>query len=219
MLRIGICDDEEVICDYIEFLIKEYAEKNDLRILVKKFCSGTEFLDVNEYFDIVFMDVVMPEINGIEVGKVLRDKNQKVKIVYISGYKEYAVDAFEVQASFFLIKPLNKSKFFSVLDEIIELIEVEKKKAMIRIKKFTIRADEVIYVKGTKNHRVIVCTRSESIDVRGELKDIVNEIESFGFINPRRGIWINFTYLQKKEAGNIYMDGGEVIKIAKNRDF
>lgn len=198
MLRIGICDDEEVICDLIEFFINEYALKNGLTFSVGKYNSGRALLDSNIKFDIAFLDVSMPGINGIELGRLLRNENRGVKIIYISAYPEYAVEAFEVRASSYLLKPINKGKFFEVVEEVMGAFDLSKSKAIIHIKKHLFHANEVVYLKGTRDHRIVVRTRDEELNVRGELKDIVEEIQRYGFTNPRRGIWINPLYIQKR---------------------
>lgn len=219
MLQIAVCDDEEVICDYIEFLISGYALKNGFIFNIKKYTSGIDLVSSNECFDIVFLDVGMPEMNGIEVGKNLREKSRALKIIYVSAYSEYAIESYEVKASFYLIKPINKEKFFDILEEVIKSFDLAGSKIMVNLRKFAIHVNEVIYIKGSKNHRIILHTKSGEVNIRGELKDFVEEFEGCGFVNPRRGIWVNHAYIEEKDEENVYLAEGKIIKMSKNRGF
>lgn len=216
MLRIGICDDEEVIGEYVEFLVGEYATNNGFIFEIEKFQNGTDLLAAESRFDMVFLDVNMPGINGIELGRILRDKNKELKIIYISAYAEYAVEAFEVKASYFLVKPIDKNKFFDIVSDIIKEFDLSSSKIIIYIKNLPFHVRDVIYIRGTKDHKIIVCTKDGDVEIRGTLKEVIKNIQMNGFINIRRGVWINPIHIQERDEKNVCLSGGETFRLARN---
>lgn len=216
MLRMGICDDEEVIRDLIEFFINEYAAKNSLVFEIEKYGSGIKLLEDKKKLDLVFMDVDMPGKNGIEIGKVLRNRGEKLKIIYISAYPEYAAESYDVRADFYLLKPINKGKFFDVLDKSLKSLDLSGSEMIINIKRFSFHTSEIIYLKGRKDHRIIVCTKSGDIEIRGTLKEITEEVKANNFINIRRGIWINPIHIQQRDEKTVRLYGDRIFNLPRN---
>jgi DNA-binding LytR/AlgR family response regulator len=90
VFRVAICDDEQVICSQIENTILNFAEENNEKIDTQVFYSGEElikFLEVGQSFDLIFLDIELKMINGIEVGRKIREEmdNQILQIIYISA--------------------------------------------------------------------------------------------------------------------------------------
>ena len=113
MFRIAICDDEPMICSRIENIVLNYFERNNLEVDTQVFYSGEElykFLSKGEYFDLLFLDIELKLINGIEVGRKIREDldNQTMQIVYISGKDNYYKDLFDVRPMHFLSKPFDE---------------------------------------------------------------------------------------------------------------
>ena len=99
MLRIAVCDDENVICSQVERYLNDSAEKFGIGIETDVFYSGEKFLDSlkSESYDIIFLDLVLKEISGQEVSRIIREEmhNEAIQIIYISGITEHAYELFE----------------------------------------------------------------------------------------------------------------------------
>ena len=111
MFKVAICDDEPLICSQIENIILDYADENSEKIETQVFYRGEElckFLDCGESFDLFFLDIELKMINGIEIGKKIREEmdNQTVQIVYTSEKEDYYRELFEVRPMHVLNKPL-----------------------------------------------------------------------------------------------------------------
>lgn len=120
MLSIAICDDEEKQRHEIAALIKNYLESRpDLHGQVEMFQNGRELLARAKElagFDLYILDILMPELNGIETGRHLRALGDGGEIIYLTNSNDFAADSYDIRAFFYLLKPVDQKKFFQVLD-------------------------------------------------------------------------------------------------------
>ena len=118
-LKIAVCDDDSSQRNYLTEIVLTWAKKRCHLIKLIPYANAKAFLfDYEEQkdFDILLLDVEMPEISGIELAKTVRRENQSVQIIFITGYYEYFSDGFDVSALHYLIKPVDADKLFLVLD-------------------------------------------------------------------------------------------------------
>ena len=134
-MRIAVCDDERIITNELVELIKMQHPEAD----VMSFSSGEEMLKVQEDFSIYLLDIDMEGLSGIEIAKEIRTRQaqeSKSIIVFVTAYREYMEDAFDVNAYHYLVKPIKEEKFFTVLDrawkDMVALEENDKKKILIK---------------------------------------------------------------------------------------
>lgn len=126
MLYIAICDDlkdelnkaNKMLCNYLK-------QRKDIDLAIRKFQSATELmiaLESGKRFDIYILDILMPDINGIVVGKKIRELDDLAAIIYLTSSPDYAVRAYGVQAYYYLMKPLQEADLFPILDRLIHKI-------------------------------------------------------------------------------------------------
>ena len=135
MLHLALCDDDSTQLNDMALLLREYAENRDIKPTY--FTSAEELLQAVQTqgrFDIYLLDVVMPGMNGIELGQRLRDQKDAGLIVYLTTSSEFAVESYLVRAFHYLLKPIQKDQLFRVLDD-----------AVSQLKK---RGSETIFVRG-----------------------------------------------------------------------
>ncbi|MFA9424472.1 MAG: LytR/AlgR family response regulator transcription factor, partial [Sedimentibacter sp.] len=126
MLRIAICDDEKVICQQIEDILADISENINEKFEIELFYSGEElceYLFEGNSYDLIFLDIELCEMNGVEVGRKIREEmnDESTQIVYVSGKESYAMDLFEVRPLNFLVKPANRDKIELVVIKAIKL--------------------------------------------------------------------------------------------------
>ena len=186
MLKIAICDDDYVFANKIKEYINEIKNNNDdIDLKVNVFSSGIDFLKCinnNEKFDIIFMDIQMPGINGIELGIKIRSMFDTI-IVYISVSDQYFVDIFNIKPFGFLIKPLKFSDFEHVFFVIYRHIfdsnnfyEFKSRKSNLRIK-----FKDIIYFKSFRR-MVIVYAVDGQHEFYGKLSEIYKIVKNFDFM-------------------------------------
>lgn len=121
VLDIAILDDEQIYLEATASLIREYRDAHsELDISLHIFTSPYDLLGNGATFDVYLLDVVMPDMTGIDVATVLREKRVAAPIVFLTSTREFAVEAYSVGAFNYLIKPIDKKKLFEVLDKVFE---------------------------------------------------------------------------------------------------
>ncbi|MDE6975357.1 MAG: response regulator [Lachnospiraceae bacterium] len=121
MFHILICDDEPVTCTFIEDVLSGYAQKNGISMNIEIFYTGEglcEYVDRKSGVDLLFLDIELPDVNGAEIGKTLRENigNETIQIIFISGKERYAMQLFKARPFDFLIKPLNANMVIDVFE-------------------------------------------------------------------------------------------------------
>ncbi len=121
-MNIAICDDDRIFREILEKHLRTYFDERRLSLNFFHYCSGEELLEVDLLFDLVFLDVEMGNINGIDTGKELKRKNPHNIIFVITSHEGYLDDAFSIHAFRFLQKPLDILRLYRALDDAAELI-------------------------------------------------------------------------------------------------
>ena len=135
MLRIAICDDEEKQLDQIAALLNAYLQpRPGLHGQVEAFRSGRELLERAEKaggFDLYVLDILMPELSGIDTGRRLRALGEGGEIIYLTSSNDFAADSYDVRAFFYLLKPIEEEKLFRVLDGAVEQLNRRRSSAVV----------------------------------------------------------------------------------------
>ena len=120
-MQVALCDDEKEYHETIVKLIEQYQQANPSRsLLLSSFYSGKELLNhVDEYggFDLYILDCIMPQIDGIELGRALRSRDDQGMFFYLTTSPDFALDSYRVDAFDYLLKPVDEMLFFQSLDK------------------------------------------------------------------------------------------------------
>jgi len=135
MVRIAICDDEEKQLEQTAALLNMYLQsRSGLHGQIETFCSGVELLARAESaggFDLYVLDILMPELSGIDTGRRLRALGEGGEIVYLTCSNDFAADSYDVRAFFYLLKPVEQEKLFLVLDGAVEKLNHRRSNAVV----------------------------------------------------------------------------------------
>ena len=135
MLRIALCDDEKKQLSQAAAMLNAYlSSRPDLSGQVETFRSGSTLLarveDVGG-FDLYVLDILMPELSGIDTGRRLRALGDGGEIIYLTSSNDFAADSYDVRAFFYLLKPVNEGKLFQVLDAAVENLKRRRSSAVV----------------------------------------------------------------------------------------
>lgn len=216
-MEVAIVDGEKVIREQI----KKLAVKYEPDCNVKYYETGEELLAEGKKFDVLFLDIQMEGMNGIDTARALREKQEDMVVIFITGVKEYVFEAFDVSAFHYLLKPVEEKKFSEVFERAKK--EVEKRTTQgqknifikTRNRSFTINHDNILYIEN-RGKKVEIHTSNEIIDTYASMNDLEKQLGG-NFYRCHRGYLVNMAHIAEYENDSISLSNGENIFMAKER--
>ncbi len=220
MISIAICDDELKELERARGFLEKYIEKHPkYEIRIVSFSAPLELLchvEENGGFDIVLLDIYMAGMLGTDAARQLRQLDDKGEIIFLTTSRDHAIDAFEVDAAQYLIKPYKEITFFSALDKIFRRLNVERRhiitfKSSEGIVRVFIR-DIVFTESGRNNYQIIHTMQGEKIDVRitsSVLFDLLTPAKTF--VKCGASINLNLRFIRQITKNLIILDSGDKI--------
>lgn len=170
-MKIAICDDENTCLEKACAVAEKYAKQNpEKNISFSSFSHPEDLISACEKaggYDIYILDVVMPDMNGIQLGENLREIGFDGKIIYLTSSKEYSLDAFRVKAFEYLVKPIDEEAFFKAVDDAIEAIaEKNDKYKLVKTKDRSIKLNHnsIVYAELTKRAICYYLTKGKKVE-------------------------------------------------------
>ena len=214
-MRIAVCDDEEKFRDQAREMIDKLA--GSLDVIVDAYSDGRKLLeafDKNPY-DVLFLDIEMPAMDGITLAKKLRERSDSIYIVFLTGHVEYALEGYEVNALRYLTKPVQEEKLREVLRFVMDN-STSKKQLMIREdgEELLLNVADIIYFEAQNQYIMIYTTEGEHL-VRYNIGDFEEQLKSDGFFRIHRGYLVNLNHIRGYTRTEAIMDSGDSIIISK----
>lgn len=213
MYKIGICDDEVVQVDLMKKYLIDASEDKNIDIEIYTANSGEEFIKLNKEheLDAVFLDIEMSGMDGLELGRILRDQNDQLVIVYITGYRDYALESYSIKAFDYIIKPLTKDKFLAMLkqvskrvDEVRIIRDTDKNFIIKRKEGFTsINYSDIFYFEKDGKNINVIC-REEVHSYRSTIKEVKSNLESDDFIQCHQGYLVNMGKVTNRKDSALF---------------
>lgn len=225
MYLIALCDDDAKELDQIENLLTEYQKtKDSWEYRIERFESAEELLEraqEKEYIpDFLLLDIYMEGKTGIEVAKELRNQNLKSMIIFLTTSTEHALEAYEVDAVQYLVKPLEEDKFFHAMDLASMLIQ-KRTESQIVIKTAgggirQINPDDIIYCESQKNYQIMYLLEEEC-RIRMTVKELWGVLERLPqFSRCGRSYILNLNHVVAVEKEEILMNNEVKIYIPRS---
>lgn len=217
MIEIAICDDEKVIRDQITELI----EKQKAECRIENFAAGEELLAAEKRFDVIFLDIQMEGMNGIETARAIRERNRQTVVIFITAVKEYVFEAFDVAAFHYLLKPILEEKFVEVFENAVD--EVQKRNVQetppifikTKTRNLTLRQKEILYIE-SRGKKVGIHTIADVIEIYASMNEWERQMGS-SFYRSHRGYLVNMEHIAEYSNDMIDMSNGERVYLAKEK--
>ena len=223
MLHIAICDDEKTVCAQLEHLLKKISAALMEEIEIEIFFSGEELCDFfirNSCFDIIFLDIELKLMNGIAVGKKLREEmmNETTQIIYISSKESYAMELFQVRPLNFLIKPLAYEKINHVMKTALKLIKRNEQFFTYQIghMAYKIPIKDILYFE-SNNRKIYMITTKGTDTFYGSLDEIAKEVENFKFLSIHKSYLVNYNHITVFEYHQVTLSNKKSLPISQSR--
>lgn len=221
MYKIAVCDDELPVLESIEKYIGDYWVAFHVDFSIEIFQDGNKLLNSTSQFDLIFLDIEMPEINGIETARKIRLNDKDIKIVYVTSYSGYALQAFAVHPFDFIVKPVTQENIFHILNEYLDYASQQKPSVMIELRSIVgsimLNLDEIIAFEYVDNRKLKVYITEKQYEIKGSITEIRQMIQSDSFTSPHKSFIINMKYVKRLSNFIIYMHGGIEIPVAQKK--
>lgn len=224
MIKIAICDDELEICSMLEEYVAEACKKQKVKVDISVYADGKslhEALCSGEEFTLIFLDIELPHIDGVEIGAYIRDelKDNAIQIAYISGKESYAMQLFKIRPINFLIKPITYEQVVNILNKTLSLMYIMSRKFVYKQKQ-DMHFEEfgnIMYFKSNNRKVQIVLQDNRVEEFYGKLDKICQQLPKQEFLYIHKSYIVNVSYIQHFEYEHITLVNGEVLPISQSR--
>lgn len=219
-MKIAIIDDEISEQNILEKYILEWSLQNRQQTDILKFGSSESFLfswEDDKKYDLLILDIEMGKMNGLELAKKIRQEDEDIPIMFVTGYDEYMQYGYDVSALHYLMKPVNKTKLFLILNKL-----KEKKEPLTKILISTIdgprsiQVNKIMYAEAS-GHQSILHLQDEITILKESLGNFEKLIaEQSEFVKSHRAYIVNMKFASMIRKTDIVLDNNEKVPMSRN---
>lgn len=221
-MKIAFCDDEQSQLDITGAYTQEWARERNVKVSIKQFNSAEAFLfewSSLENFNVLFLDIQMGGMSGIELAKQIRQIDDQLIIVFITGIMDHVFEGYDVKALHYLLKPIKKEDYKACLDQAFEEIQRKNKEILLvpldgQLRKI---AYQDIYYFEIFSHYMEVHTKYGLFKYKKKISELEEELPSSQFIRCHRSCIVNLLYINSMEKNLLKLDNEDVLPISSDR--
>lgn len=209
-MKIGICDDILEYCNSIENYVEDYFKMSNAKYEVYKFTSGNDLLNSNMNFDILFLDIELNDINGIDIAEKVLESNPTTIIIVVTNYRKYLDAAMDINALRFIDKPITQERITASLKKAISEINNSsitvhsKTNEIIKIKK-----SDIVYVEVMRKTTTFY-TKNGIVQCNEPITTFRDMLNSSYFAIPHNSYIVNLNYVLSYKRDKVLMDYGDI---------
>ena len=227
MIRIAICDDNNIFIKDFKNLVDFVFSSHGLNTVISDFFSGNLLLNHQRQrpFDIIFLDIDMPKINGFDIALALKEEKSETLFVFVTNHNELVYDSFAFQPLNFITKG-NKEIMQQRLNTVVSQIKehlLQQKSIILEndlIGKQAVSISDVIYIESSR-HNVIYYIKNypESIEVPGSISALENEYSKLGFVRIHKRYLVNMRHLFNVNISKEYVEFKDHTRLPASRNY
>lgn len=226
MIRIAVVDDErEQIDNLIEIISCFFCQKH-IKYMIDDFESGETLLKSETVFDIIFLDIQMSGIDGIETAQKLRINNKQTALFYVTSYSDYVLKSMSLHPFAFIVKPYSKDEIYKNLedyiaftnnmsmDSITEYFKLQYEKQLIKI-----NIDEICYFHYIGNRIIEIVTKTRKYQISDSISKLFETLNHKIFLMPEQSFIVNIGHISRIDGNDktLVMKNGCIIPIARRK--
>lgn len=219
-MKIAVVDDWIKDRELLRDMVAEYGKEKRIEVEIHCFKNGERFLEacLRIQFDIVFLDIYMDGIDGMQVARILREQGSNCLIVFVTNSCAYAIEGYWVKAFHYLLKPYSKEEFGSIMGRCFTALDINTHSINIKAGR-TIRQVFItdIYYVDMRKHYVQVHTERELIKSRMYFRDIAALLENKCFLQCYRNVMVNMDKIEKMKEQDFILKNRERVPIQRSR--
>lgn len=219
MIHIAIVEDETLYLAQLREHIETYKKESGQEIKISTFRDGEDIVDkYRAEYDIILMDIQMRFMDGMTAAETIRQMDQEVIIMFITNMSQYAVRGYEVDALYYILKPVNYFDFSQKLGRAISRMKKREEHYITVPVADGIQKIEIstIYYIESQGHDLVYTTAKGDYKSRGRLSDLENTLAEYGFFRGNKGYLINMKNVEGMRKDNCLV-GGKLVPVSRLR--
>lgn len=222
-MRIAICDDEEAQLNLLKKYLLEWGREHKTAINTQLFPNGESFLfswEEDRRYDLLILDIEMGKMSGIEVAKKIRRQDEDMPILFATGYDDYMAQGYEVSALHYLLKPVNKEKFYAVLDKLLRKKEqnAKEEKLFFQTKEgnLSLPLSKIWYIEAC-SHQCILHTETQEYVLKQSISEAATFLaERKEIMQCHRSYLVNLKHIAAIVKNEIILDNQIRLPVSRN---
>lgn len=219
-MRIVICDDIQKDMETIRTALDTYAAAHpEYHIEIEEYNAAADVLHgmEEEAYDIALMDICMPGVSGTDAAEKMLAKNPEMSVIFLTTSGEYAVEAFAMNATHYLLKPFTQEQFDAALDRAIKKTEDQVLLSLDCVDGvYRVRSSEIVSVESQNHYLLLRLSSGETLRIRMKLSQMFEEIQKYpAFIKVGASYVVNFNFVRSISGNNIEMQSGAKIPVPR----
>ena len=224
MLKIALLDDDKTALLISKGAIESFVQEKNIAISLDAFNSPVNFLAMakEESYRLVFLDIDMPEMDGLEVGKQVKAINPQTDLIYLSQREDLVFDTLQLHPFGFIRKSKIIQDFANVLELFVNTAlntDESNKKITISTKTETRSADinQIMYIEGNKNYQTFYLKDGSVFDARVLMGDLEDKLKEHGFIRVHKGYLVNYLYIRQIAVNEVCLTNNKKLPLSSKR--
>jgi len=223
VLHVCILDDDKTLAKLLQHVLTEYLTEKEIAFSVDTYYSGNSLSDALErtekQYHIYFLDILMQGITGIQVAKKIRIQDKNAHIIFLTSSPEFALEGYEVRAYDYLLKPLQREKLYSTLEELLEMEHIPPVKQLQittngSVKNVPYR--DIVYIEVRRNKLLLVMNTGEELETYSTITEMVSLLkEETVFTRTHRSFLINMQYIKEITSTSIRLRPDYYIPVSR----
>jgi len=220
MISIAVVDDEKVFSERLSGFIRRYSEERGLETAVTCFEDGLDITDdFRARWDIIFLDIQMKHLNGLDTARRIREADSDVIIIFVTTMAQYAINGYEVDAFDYILKPLEYPQFALRMKKAVKEVEKRKNHSFVYLKKWSdwvkVSTDDILYIE-VNGHTLKYVTENETYEKRAKIGDAEEELAGQPFSRCSLSFLVNLKRVDRISKDTVII-GQYELPISRNR--
>ena len=216
--KIAVCDDLKADRGKIISLLSSYLDQNNLCVKVDEFESGEAFLEADTaVYNLVFLDIFMGRLNGMEIARKIIQRNQKIQFVFVSTSIDFAAEAFNIEALHYIVKPIEKKQIYNVLDKFFEsfysMRTVEVKVGRLEE---SIYLSDILYIEA-KGKKTLIHMKTGVLEASQSLSEMAQLLPDSDFCMPIRWALVSMREIISMPSDQLKLTDQTEIPISRRK--
>lgn len=209
-ISVAVVDDDPADLHLIRSYVERYCSEHERKVRVSAYADGLDFLDdMKKNFDIVFMDIEMPHLDGLKTAKRMRQTDESTVLVFITNMAQYAIHGYEVNAIEFMVKPVGYYNFSDKMEKALKYLK-QNTETFVLLKSeetiFKMPVSKIYYLEKDRNY-VIYHTAEGVYRERGSMAEMEEKLKGEGFSKCISGCLVNLRYVSKMAKDVVWVNG------------